>query len=220
MNCKDIKATIDSASRRNPISGEAHSHLSGCPDCRSYSDQSSALLSMLAAQPRVQAPADFDFRLRARIARAEAQPAGPFAVVENFFARAFSMKQAATSLAALAMMAAGTTLYFNQSGQPVVTSPMVASNNTQVVRTVQPEALVSTSAPMVRTAVKAQPSAASFKTVALVRASAETDMPISNNKVRVYDSAKGHVSELATGGVVYGAENSAQLARPASFGSF
>ncbi|MFN0107314.1 MAG: anti-sigma factor family protein [Blastocatellia bacterium] len=220
MNCKHIKAAIDSASRRNPINGDAHAHLSGCPDCRSYSDQSSSLLSMLAAQPRIQAPADFDFRLRARIARAEAQPVSPFAVVENLFGRVFSLKQAATSLAALAIMAAGTTFYFNQSGQPVITSPMVASNTVQTVRTIQPELPVSASAPMTRTAVKAQSNAASFKTVAWVRASAETEMPTSNYKVRVYNSAKGHVSELATGGVVYGAESSAQLARPASFGSF
>ncbi|MGH9798860.1 MAG: hypothetical protein ACRD82_00705, partial [Blastocatellia bacterium] len=129
MNCKDTKAAIDLASRRNPIVGEAHAHLNGCPDCRSYSDQSSALLSLLIAQPRVQAPPDFNFHLSARIARAQAQPAGPFAFLENFFGQTFSLKQAAASLAALAVMAAGTTLYF-QGNQQQSNSQIIASNNT------------------------------------------------------------------------------------------
>ena len=75
---------------------------------------------LLSAQPRVEAPADFDFRLRARIARAESRPSvGPVAVLTNFFGMSFSIKQAAASLAALAVMAAVTTSYFTTGNQPI-----------------------------------------------------------------------------------------------------
>lgn len=224
MNCKDIKAAIDSASRRNPINGEAHAHLSGCPDCRSYSDQSNALLALLTAQPRVQAPADFNFRLSARIARAEAQPASPFAFLENLFGQTFSIKQAATSLAALAVMAAGTTLYF-QSNQQASNSPMIASNNAPVVQTVAKTELPVTQSnptPAANVAARSQSRAAAVRPAVMtqdsnpaVLAQASTD-----NRVSVYNSEKGHFSKISKTGYVYGAESSVQLAQSASFGSF
>ena len=225
MNCKDIKAAIDSASRRNPVSNETHTHLSGCPDCRNYSDQSDALLSLLTAQPRVHAPADFDFRLRARIARAQAAPASPFAFLEKFFSRAFSIKQAAASLAALAVMAAGTTLYF-QSGQQVSTSPMVAVSKVPVVQApAQPELPVlniNDPGPATTLAARSQGRAATTKPAVMIQASNPVVLAqvSTDNKVRVYNSEKGHVSEFSKGGVYYGAESSVQTARPASFGSF
>lgn len=220
MNCKGTQAVIDSASSRNPVSSEIKVHLSGCPDCRSYSDQTNSLRSLISAQPRVQAPADFDFRLRARIARAQAEPASPFAFLENLLGRTFSMKQAAASLAALAVMAAGTTLYFNQSHQQTSGS-MIASNVAAIVQPavemklpVSPRTLdVQTSAPIVKVAAKAQTHVATMKPTVLAQAT-------NNEVIRVYNREKGHVSEISKGGVYYGAESSAQTARPASFGSF
>jgi len=222
MNCTGIKAVIDSASSRNPICSDVKTHLNGCPDCRSYSDHTNALLSLLSAQPRVQAPADFNFQLRARIARAQAKPASPFAFLENIFGQTFSIKQAAASLAALAVMAAGTTLYFNQSNHQTSSSPLIASNN--VPPAVQPVAQVElpllpqtstpkASAPIVKVAVKSQGHAATLKPAVLAQAS-------TSDVIRVYNRQKGHVSEFSKGGVYYGAESSAQIARPASFGSF
>lgn len=222
MNCTGIKAVIDSASRRNPVSSEVKVHLSGCPDCRSYSDQANALLSLLSAQPRVEAPADFNFQLRARIARAQAKPASPFGFLENLFGQTFSIKQAAASLAVLAVMAAGTTLYFNQSAPQTSGSQMLASNITPVVQPaaeteppVSPRAVApQTSAPIVvRAATKSQPRGLAMKPAALAQAS--------NNEVfRVYNREKGHVSEISKSGYVIGAENSVSMARPVSFGSF
>jgi hypothetical protein len=220
MNCNGIKAVIDSASSRNPVNGEVKTHLSGCPDCRSYSDQTSALLSLLSAQPRVQAPADFNFQLRARIARAQAKPASPFGFLENIFGQTFSIKQAAASLAALAVMAAGTTLYFNQSNPQTSNSPMIANN--YAAPAVQVPAQIElpassqtmaprTSTPTLKVAAKLQPVA--IKSAVLAQAS-------NNDTIRVYNREKGHVSEFSKGGVYYGAESSAQMARPASFGSF
>ncbi len=221
MNCTGIKAVIDSASSRNPVNSEVKVHLSGCPDCRSYSDQTNALLSLLSAQPRVEAPADFNFQLRARIARAQAKPASSFGFLENLFGQTFSIRQAAASLAALAVMAAGTTLYFNQSAPQTSGSPMIASNIAPVVKPaaevelpVSPRTAVpETSAPIIKVAAKSQPRILTMKPTALAQAS--------NNEVfRVYNREKGHVSEISKSGYVIGAENSVSMARPVSFGSF
>lgn len=226
MNCKDIKAAIDSASRRNPVSNEAHAHLSECSDCRRYSDQSSALLALLTAQPRVQVPSDFNFRLSARIARAEAQPrhAGPFAFLENLFGQTFSIKQAATSLAALAVMAAGTTFYF-QNSQQTPNNPLVANNTAPVVQTANKSdlpLLPVNPAPAANLVARSQGRVAAMKSPVLIQASTSVvmDQPMASDKVSVYNSEKGHVSKLPKGGVYFGAESSDQMARPASFGSF
>lgn len=223
MNCTGIKAVIDSASSRNPISSDVKAHLNGCPDCRSYSDKTNALLTLLSAQPRVQAPADFNFQLRARIARAQAKPASPFAFLENLFGQTFSIKQAAASLAALAVMAAGTTFYFNQSASQPSNGQMIASNNVasivqqpaaQIEMPVSPQTVApKTSAPALKSAAKSQTQPAAIKSVVLAQAS-------NNDTIRVYNREKGHVSEFSKSGYVIGAENSVSMARPVSFGSF
>ncbi|MGH9800987.1 MAG: hypothetical protein ACRD82_11535, partial [Blastocatellia bacterium] len=144
----------------------------------------------------------------------QAQPAGPFAFLENFFGQAFSLKQAATSLAALAVMATGTTLYFNQSNQQQSNSQIIASNVAPVVQPApQIELPAATSPQTIKVAAKPQARIALAKPVVLAQVS-------NNDTIRVYNREKGRVSELSKGGVYYGAESSAQLARPVSFGSF
>ncbi len=116
------------ASRRSPYNDAVQFHLSGCPDCRHYANETSALLTLLSAQPRVQAPPDFDFRLRARIARAQSadRPSGLF---ENLWARTFSWGQAATALAAVALAVTFSISYFNrENSAPVKTSNLAAVN--------------------------------------------------------------------------------------------
>lgn len=210
MNCKDVKSSIDMASRRNPLDREAHAHMSGCPECRSYSDQSSALLSLLTAQPRVEAPADFDFRLRARIARAQAEPASPFAFLENFFGQAFSMKQAAASLAALAVMAAGTTFYFTQSNQPTPNAPVIAYNPpVQIAETPkQVEAL-----PVFDRSVKS--SVKSVRSAVLTATSVKQETVASNYTASARQ--QGVLIAANNSSVVYGAEKSASVNKSQEF---
>lgn len=127
MNCKQTREAIDTASRRSPYGDAVTSHLNGCPECRRYADETNSLLRLLSAQPRVQAPADFDFRLRARIARAQAEQANPTGWLEqlwqNFLAQTFSWGQAATAMAAVAMVITVSTFYINRdSGTPMTPS--------------------------------------------------------------------------------------------------
>jgi hypothetical protein len=79
MDCKNVQAAIDAVTdtgidtgiRREAVNGTIDAHVRHCHDCRRYSDETAVLLTLLGAQPRFEAPADFDFKLRARLARAD-----------------------------------------------------------------------------------------------------------------------------------------------------
>ncbi|MCG3159636.1 MAG: hypothetical protein JMDDDDMK_00650 [Acidobacteria bacterium] len=133
MNCNQTREAVDTASRRTPYGDAVSSHLSGCLDCRRYADETNSLLMLLSAQPRVQAPADFDFRLRARIARAQAEKAHPAGLLErlweNFLAQTFSWGQAATAMAAVALVITVSTFYINHDKSAPVTGADVAIVN-------------------------------------------------------------------------------------------
>lgn len=124
MNCQHVRSAIDTASKREPYGDPVKTHLNGCPNCRLYADKSTALLALLSVQPRVKAPADFDFKLRARIARAQSEPRTPWAFAERFLTGSFSLGQAATAAATLALVATFTAVHFTNSftnsGQPAV----------------------------------------------------------------------------------------------------
>jgi len=131
MNCKQTREAVDSSSRRAEYGGAANSHLSGCADCRRHADETDSLLALLKAQPRVEAPADFEFRLRARIARAEAEQLSSAGVRggvwERFLAQTFSWGQAATAMAAVGLVVLVSTVYFrHDSGAPVTAGKDVA----------------------------------------------------------------------------------------------
>src|SRR5262245_31515309 len=63
MTCEQIREAMDTGIQQDTV----QRHLAGCSDCAEWS----ALLNLLGAQPRVQAPADFDMRLQARLASEE-----------------------------------------------------------------------------------------------------------------------------------------------------
>ena len=215
MNCKDVQTSIDTASRRNPMSNEAHGHLANCPDCHRYSDQSNALLALLTAQPRVEAPADFDFRLRARIAQAQAKPASPFAFLENFFTQTFSLKHAAASLAALAVMAAGTTMYFTQSNQPVQ-NPTIAYNRPAMNQKIEtPQLPVEASAQVYSAPVKSTPI---VRTAMATNVSAKPITVATNvDSPRLHNRQRGVLIAANNSSVVYGAERAVSATKSQEF---
>jgi hypothetical protein len=114
MNCKQIREAIDAASGHNSYSGYVASHLSGCPDCHRYSDEAASLLRLLSAQPRVEAPPDFEFKVRARIANAQAAPAiDPQGFLQKIRPWTFSWGQTFATAAALTLVVTVSTLYIN-----------------------------------------------------------------------------------------------------------
>jgi hypothetical protein len=63
-----IRTAVDDGSKDSLVLR----HLSGCAECRTYDAESAALLALLQAPPRVQAPDDFTARLQARMAQVRA----------------------------------------------------------------------------------------------------------------------------------------------------
>ena len=124
MSCKHIREAIDAASGHNSYGGHVASHLRGCPDCHRYSDEAASLFRLLSAQPRVEAPPDFEFRLRARIAGAQVAPAiDPRGFLQKIRPWTFSWGQTVAAAAALTLVVTVSTLYINIDRGKVAQEP-------------------------------------------------------------------------------------------------
>lgn len=82
--CKTIRRELDEAYPNQQPSNSAAEHLRGCSDCKAFASDQRALRGLIATLQPVVAPADFDFRLRARLAR-EKSRAQNGAGISNFF---------------------------------------------------------------------------------------------------------------------------------------
>ena len=89
-NCKNIREEIDEADLNQRLSSDAIAHLQTCPSCRAFHDERGGLRSLMSSLGTVTAPADFDFRLRARLAR-EKDSAGGFLASGRFLFGARSL---------------------------------------------------------------------------------------------------------------------------------
>lgn len=81
INCRTIRREIEEARSGNFLSAAARSHLEVCAACDTLSRQQIKLRAILSNLDTVEAPADFDYRLRSRLAaekhvRARIQPFG------------------------------------------------------------------------------------------------------------------------------------------------
>jgi hypothetical protein len=76
-NCRATRREIDEAGFRQQPDDKVLAHLTGCPSCRQFRDQRVLLRELTSSLPAVVAPADFDMRLRARLAsQAATSPSG------------------------------------------------------------------------------------------------------------------------------------------------
>lgn len=211
MNCQTIRETIDTASRRAGYSETVHAHLGGCSGCRRHADEMRSLFALLDAQPRVEAPADFDFRLRARIARAQSEPQVAAGLLEKFWTKSFSLGQAATAMAAVAVALTASTFYFTHRNE-------VATPNGEIVQVVTPVAASKDPG-----AAAVQPAARAVARVLPVRTSAVSYRPAkpqtlqpagittavvaqADNSARFYSRAKGQVITASPNRDLIGAE--------------
>ena len=79
MNCRNIKREIEEAGSADLLSAAALSHLESCAACDTLSRQQTKLHAIVSTLGTVEAPGDFEFRLRARLAgekRGGARPLG------------------------------------------------------------------------------------------------------------------------------------------------
>lgn len=68
LNCRNIKREIEEKGSADLLDAGAISHLEACSTCEELVRKQTNLQEILASLDTVEAPADFDFRLRARLA--------------------------------------------------------------------------------------------------------------------------------------------------------
>jgi hypothetical protein len=76
--CRTIRAKLETSERDAELGREALAHFEHCQSCRLYERQLAGLRTLLASQPRVAPPADFDITLRRRISEAREERQKPF----------------------------------------------------------------------------------------------------------------------------------------------
>lgn len=68
MNCRRARREIEEVATGELMSSSANNHLKTCAECARFRDDRLKLREMLSSLGSVEAPGDFDFRLRARLA--------------------------------------------------------------------------------------------------------------------------------------------------------
>jgi anti-sigma factor RsiW len=75
MNCGRARREIEETDASELLSGAAKAHLATCTACETLSRQQNNLRTIISSLETVEAPGDFDFRLRARLAGERTEPA-------------------------------------------------------------------------------------------------------------------------------------------------
>ncbi len=78
IGCKTVSKEIDELESGQAPGAETQAHLQACGSCRTFYDDRQKLREMIAGLETVEAPGDFDFRLRARLANQRAERVSAF----------------------------------------------------------------------------------------------------------------------------------------------
>jgi hypothetical protein len=104
INCRNIRREIEEASTGDSLRWVVSKHLSNCPACETFAREQMKLREIVSSLGTVEAPGDFDFRLRARLAADKRSPR-PFALANVSFGP-FGLRSAAMAMV-LILVAAG-----------------------------------------------------------------------------------------------------------------
>ncbi len=125
MECRATRQEIDEGGGR--LSAQALRHVASCAQCLAFQNERARLRELLTSLEPVTAPADFDFRLRARIA-AQTEKLG----LRSFFG-GFALSTPAMAVAALVIVAlGGSIVWIKQRGAKQAST--VAVNSTSQVK--------------------------------------------------------------------------------------
>jgi len=124
-DCKAIRREIDEANLDDHLTLEINEHLRRCDACRRFHDDRRTLRGLMAGLETVGAPADFDFRLRARLAREKPS---------NGFGRLLLTARPIAALALVVLIAAVAVVVKNRlslvRNQPMVSGTVVKERST------------------------------------------------------------------------------------------
>ncbi|HEY0765671.1 MAG TPA: hypothetical protein VGD61_25045 [Pyrinomonadaceae bacterium] len=111
--CEEIRRELDELMLDETCSTAAVDHLRECDACRQFHEKQTKLRQIVGSLGTVAAPADFDFRLRARLASESSSAATHF----NFFEWTF-VRRGLTAAALLFVFATGAFLVRNVLNRP------------------------------------------------------------------------------------------------------
>lgn len=80
MNCRSVRREIDEAEPAHLLSSVANNHIENCLQCETFAEEHLKLQKIVSSLGIVEAPEDFEFRLRARLAGEKRGAARPFAL--------------------------------------------------------------------------------------------------------------------------------------------
>ncbi len=111
INCRRARREIDEVAAGELMSSSANDHLKTCAECASFRNDRLKLREMLSSLGSVEAPGDFDFRLRARLANEERgrQP---------FVMRNLSIGFRSTAVTAMLLLVGAALLWINLRTSP------------------------------------------------------------------------------------------------------
>jgi hypothetical protein len=124
MNCRSVRREIDEAEPGDLPGSVASDHIKNCLECQTFADEHLKLQKIVASLGTVEAPGDFEFRLRARLAgekRGSAQP---------FMFRNFSFGLRAAAVAAALLLTASAVLFVTLKSPSGSTVPSDSSRAT------------------------------------------------------------------------------------------
>jgi hypothetical protein len=130
-NCKEVRQTIEETGPELQAGPSMMNHLRQCNECLELFEQDKKLRQLLGSLSVVEAPADFDFRLRARIAHERSHSRSSFLLPGNL-----SVGIPAVTFVGLALMAGLFLLWPRlRSTQEIAPVALVPSVQTQVAET-------------------------------------------------------------------------------------
>ena len=80
IDCRNVRSEIEAAAPGDVLSADVNDHLVNCVACETLSREQAKLLAIVSSLGTIEAPGDFDFRLRARLAGEKRRSAQPFAL--------------------------------------------------------------------------------------------------------------------------------------------
>ena len=117
--CRNVRQEIDQSELGRRLSESSESHVSGCVSCAAFRAERTRLRELVGSLQPVTAPADFDMRLRARIAREQDQHSAQPSIFRLF------MSTPAIAVAGLIVMVVGGLVWMNQRS---VSSPTTTAS--------------------------------------------------------------------------------------------
>ena len=108
-DCKVFRTEIDEAAHAAALGRGATAHAESCAACGSHLRERESLRGLVRGLGRVEAPADFEFRLRARMAGSKPGGGG------GLFARLFPVGGLAWAAVAVCVLSASAAVYFRQA---------------------------------------------------------------------------------------------------------